>query len=47
MCVVDMAAKLSTGESSSASIFSFEETSTESAQEVKRWRRVIYFPGGW
>jgi len=25
----------------------FEATLTESRQEVKRWRRVIYFPGGW
>jgi hypothetical protein len=42
-----MADGMSTGKSFSSSIFPLEVTSTQSCQEVKRRRRVIYFPGGW
>jgi hypothetical protein len=44
---VDMADDLSIGERMPASNFLFEVAGHESGQEVKRWRRVIYFPGGW
>jgi hypothetical protein len=44
---VDMADYLSTGKMRATSMSFFEKAFTESRQEVKRWRRVIYLPGCW